>query len=209
MSKSFDTVQKLWSYCLWCPVCLDTCRKVHVLDGPDNTFEVTDFSKENEILTVRSLHKTGKFKARPQNLGVKVEKLKYITHTINCVNNTFTVEADDPELLKMYWFFFIQSDCEKCNSSYANGTDMELNTANNTIFNIGAEREGIYLLSKKEKYHVTMAYDSNAMLVSKCFEDKDGSIIDDSKVCQLPIVNIDFSKLNKAINKIKTMLVFS
>lgn len=195
MSKTFKTLQELWSYCLWCPVCLDICREVDVSVGPDD-FEVVSFEKENEFLTIRAKYKKDK-KSIP------------ITHIINCVSNVFSIDCASPELRNFYWYFYVQSDCRKCNNTYTNSTDLELDTKNKKICDIGVEREGIYLLSTKDKYHVTMSHDTNRMLVSKCSEDKDGMIVDNIKVCTLPIVDIDFSKPRKAANKIKTLIVFS
>jgi hypothetical protein len=47
------------------------------------------------------------------------------------------------------------------------------------------------------------------MLVSKCFIDHEGQIVDDNKVIECPLVNLDFSDYDKVINRIKTLILFS
>lgn len=194
--KILNTVQELWSYCLYCPVCKDICRDIQVLVGPDDHYQVVFSEKEDHILSIQCLY------------GRK-HKSTHITYNIDCLNNTFEIEGDVNRIDDSYCYFYIQSDCRQCNATYTNGADLELNQETKQVYNIGVEREGVYLLSTKDKYHLTLQYDNNTMLVSKCFEDEEGMIIDDNKVCNLPIVNIDFSKPRKAAHRIKTLLVFS
>ena len=194
--KILNTVQELWSYCLYCPICKDTCRDISVSVGPDDDFQVVFHEKEDQFLNIQCIHKHN-------------NKQTNVTYHIDCLKNTFEIVDGDPFLAKTYCYFYIQSDCRRCDATHTNGTDLELNLEEKRVYNIGVEREGIYLLSTKDKYHITMSYDVNAMLVSKCFEDDEGMIIDDNRVCKLPIVNLDFSKPRKTAHRIKTLLVFS
>jgi hypothetical protein len=194
--KILNTVQELWSHCLYCPICKDICRDPLVSVGPDDQFQIVFAEKEDHILSVQCLFK-------------KKDKKIHVTYLIDCLKNTFEIEGNDSALQNTYCYFYIQSDCRRCDATHTNGTDLELNLETKQISNIGIEREGIYLLSTKDKYHVTFQYDNNTMLVSKCFEDDDGMLIDDNKVARLPLVNLDFSKPRKAANRIKTLLVFS
>jgi hypothetical protein len=194
--KILNSVQELWSYCLYCPICKDVCRDVSVSVGPDDQFQVVFSDKDNHILSVQCLYKNK-------------DKKVHVTYLIDCLKNTFEIEGGDESLAKTYCYFYIQSDCRRCDATHTNGTDLELNLEDKQVYNIGIEREGIYLLNTKDKYHITMSYDNNTMLVSKCFQDDEGMIIDDNKVARLPLVKIDFSKPRKAANRIKTLLVFS
>lgn len=193
MSKILNTIQELWSYCLYCPICKDTCREITVAAGPDDNFKLISFIKENHILTFQCVFK----------------KTFIANYEINCLDNTFKIIGNNPNLDQTYCYFYIQSICRACNSTHVAGTDLELNLEEKSIYNIGIEREGIYLLSTKDMYHITMLYLDSRMLVSKCFKDEAGVIIDDNRVCTLPLVDIDFSKPRKATQRIKTMLVFS
>ena len=192
MNKMLNTVQELWSYCLYCPICKDVSRDMLVAMRPREQFQVVFHEKENHILSIQCLYK---------------RKIS-VTYNINCLDNTFEI-VGDPALAQTYCYFYIQSDCRKCNASYANGADLELNLEEKKVSHIGIERESVYLLSTKDKYHITMSYHDNSMMVSKCFEDDEGMIISDNKVCHLPLVNLDFSKPRKAVHRIKTLLVFS
>jgi len=191
--KILNTVQELWSYCLYCPICKDVCRDILVSVGPDDKYQVVFHEKEDHILSIQCLY----------------NKKISVTYNVDCLKNTFEIEGGNSSLHQSYCYFYIQSDCRRCNATHTNGTDLELNLEEKKVYNIGVEREGVYLLSTKDKYHLTLQYDNNTMLVSKCFEDDDGMILDDNRVCNLPIVNLDFSKPRKAAHRIKTLLVFS
>lgn len=193
MSKTLNTIQELWSYCLYCPICKDICREITVAAGPDDQFKLVFFKKEDVILTIQCVY----------------NKKFIANYEINCLDNTFEIIGNDPNLDQTYCYFYIQSICRICSVTHSAGTNLELNLEEKSIYNIGIEREGIYLLSTKDMYHITMLHLNSRMLVSKCFKDKDGVIIDDNKVCNLPLVDIDFSKPRKAARRIKTMLVFS
>ncbi len=193
MSKPLKTVQELWSYCLCCPVCDDTSREIVVSAGPEDKFKLVFFKKEDNILNIQCVYKN-KFLA---------------TYDIDCLNNTFKICGNEPNLDKTYCYFCLQSVCRQCNASHATGSDLELSWIDNSINHIGIEREGVYILSTKDKYHVSMIYENSTMIVSKCFKDKDGQIIDDNRICILPLVDLDFSEPRKTAHRIKTMLVFS
>ncbi len=193
MSKSLNTIEKLWSYCLYCHICKDNCRQITVSAGPEDQFVLVYFTKEENKLTLQCVYKK-KFIAN---------------YTIDCTNNYFTVQGDAPNLEKLYYYFYIQSVCRQCNATHFHSSDLELNLEDKTVSNISIEDEGTYLLNTKDMYHVTMHYGTSKIIVTKCFKDKDGVIIDDNKVCVLPLVDIDFSNPQQAVHRIKTMLVFS
>lgn len=203
--KALETVQKLWSHCLFCPICQDVTRDIHVDVGPDDAFTISKFEKNNHILTLHC-----SFRAFKKKHSVK--------YHINCLDNSFTTDIGESisdsepveRAARPYFYFYIQGDCKKCNSSHTNGTDLELDMLNSVVTHIGIEREGIYLLNEKSKFHITLAHDTNEMLISKCFEDEStGQILDDNKPFNLPIIDFDFSNQKKVINKIRTLLVFS
>jgi len=193
MSKPLETVQKLWSYCLYCPICDDTSREIVVSAGPEDFFKLVFFKKEDHILNIQCVYK----------------KKFVVTYNVDCLNNTFKVCGNDPNSDKIYCYFNMQSVCRQCNASHTTSSDLELNWTNNSIYRIGVEREGVYLLSTKDKYHISMVYENSTMLISKCFKDEDGQIIDDNRICILPLVDLDFSEPRKTAHRIKTMLVFS
>lgn len=193
MSKPLKTVQELWSYCLYCHICKDTCRKITLSAGPAPNFLLIHSEKEDNILNIQCVYK----------------KRFNVTYSIDCLNNTFKIISNNSEVITSYCFFDIKSVCHVCNATHVQGADLELNLKEKTIYNIGIYNEGTYLLSTEDMYHVTLLHDTNLMLVSKCFKSKKGKIIDDNIVCALPLVDLDFSDLRKTAHRIKTMLVFS
>lgn len=193
MSKTLNTIEELWLQCEYCHICRDNCRQITVSAGPEDQFALIYYTKEKNKLTLQCVYKK-KFVAN---------------YTIDCVENTFTVNGNAPDLENIYYYFYIQSVCRQCEATHFHGSDLELNVKNKTVYNIGVESEGTYLLNTKDMYHVTMYYDTSHMMVSKCFKDKDGMILDENKTCKLPIVNLDFSNPQQAAHRIKTMLVFS
>ena len=101
--KILNTIQELWEHCLYCPICKESCREMHVSVGPDETCNIISFKKKNEIL-----HLTCKLLLR---------KLKYIVHyTVNCNDNSFDVKFSAPEdnsvdintASSPYFYFYIQ-----------------------------------------------------------------------------------------------------
>lgn len=202
--KILNTVQELWSYCLFCPICQDITRDLHISVGPDEAFKLIAHKKDNHILHLQCIFQR-------TSLSYKVN------YTINCLDNSFLLDISEPETSNSnvdkasapYFYFYIQGDCKSCNSTYASSKDLELSLLNKKIENIGIELEGVYLLGKESHYHITMAYEDKEMLITRCHEE-DGMIMEDSgKPFRLPIMEFDFSQPNKVINKIKTILLFS
>lgn len=209
--KALNTLQELWSHCLFCPICRDVVRDVEVSVGPDEAFSITKWEKDNHILKLDCI-----FKAKKQ---------KYRTvYSINCLDNSFVVDISEPthtsassdtykrvdKASAPYFFFYIYSDCRKCDNTHTNSSDLELDLLNRKVTNIGLEREGIYLLTEKDKYHLTLCHDSNEIELSKMFYDEGmDTLVDDNKTINLPLIDFDFSNIKKVVNKIKTLLVFS
>jgi hypothetical protein len=203
--KKFDSIQDLWSYCLFCPVCRNSSREVQIAVGPDDVFLIDKFEKTDSNLILDCIFFTRKQKY-------------FIKYNINCNDNSFISEISDPvpTLINIdrapapYFYFYLLGACRECNASYINGADIELNLLNKTIFNIGVEIEGVYLLKEKSKFHIIYEYDNNNMIISRCYIDQvDGRIVDENKPFHCPVMILDFSNQSKAVNRLKTILVFS
>lgn len=201
--KILNTLQELWAYCLFCPVCQDIVRDVHVIVGPESNFKLSSYKKDNYLLHLKGY--------------ASIRDCKYrVKYVINGLDNSFKLDIEKPEYNQPsvdtastpYFYFFLVSTCNICNASSAHSADLELDILRKNVLNIGVSTESIYLLKAKKKYHITLCYDSKQMIVSKCFEE-DGQIIDDNKPFNFPLINLDFSEPKKIINKIQTLLVFS
>lgn len=202
--KRLNTIQELWSALLFCPICQDITREIQIEAGPYETTEVKSHIKKDHILKLVCLAR----------LGSKQYNMVYY---IDCLKNTFTISINEigeqnPPVNKASsptFFIFMMGICRQCNSTHTNSSDLEIDILSKEISNIGITTEGIYVLNQKDKYHLTLQHDQNNMLVSKCFEDEHGEIVDDNKPISFPLAPFDFSKPNKVIKRIKTLLVFS
>lgn len=206
MSKTFDSLQQLWSYCLFCPLCQEITRDLHVAVGPDDVFTLGDYDKKNHFLTLECI--------------AKIKRRKYnVNFHINGLDNTFDVDFAETvsenhdciiEKSKLpYFYFYIQGDCWQCDSTFAASTDLELNLLDKKIYNIGLETETIFVSNESIQYHITINYNDNNMIITRCRENENGTMVDDDKPFHSPIVDLDLSNPDKVIRKIKTILVFS
>lgn len=202
--KSIKTIQELWSYCLFCPICQDMTREIHVGIGPDEAFELFEFEKNNHILTLKC------------GFYCK-DKMRSIKYDINCLNNSFDMDITESVISSRnvsgakssYPYFWLNGNCRVCNASHISSGDVELNVLNKIASNLTLEMEGLSLIKEKDKYYIFIEHSHNTMQISKCFEDENGDIIDENNPFKYPIINFDYSNPKKVLNKIKMLLVFS
>lgn len=204
--KQFNNIQELWDYCRYCPFCMRSGRETFVSVGPDNVFILVDFKKENDKLFLQCTYKNKRH-------------IYNVDYDINCVDNTFSVtvpkvqevpagETANPDRAKRaYFYFFIEGICRECHCS-AHGADLELDIVDKKISSISLERESLYFLECKDKFHVSPIYDRNVMLVSRVTVEN-YEIVDSEKTIQLPLVKLDPTDQAKTVNKIKTLILFS
>lgn len=201
--KIFNTLQQLWSYSIFCPICKDICRDIIVIGGPDSVWKDWDSTKLDHFLNI-----TGKLHIQQQLYTVKV--------IIDCLKNSFELfitgtlkvnevveKANSPCL-----FFHIESNCKKCDGSWTIGSDIELNLLTRKIDNIGVEVEEIWIPG----YVINYEYLINKMTIDKSIllQDEDGEYVSRlNKSVALPMYQFDFKDLDKTTQKIKTMITFS
>ena len=209
--KSFNTLQELWDYCLYCPVCQRNCRQIHLSVGPDDTFIIVNFDKVDSFLNLQCIFKTAK--SRSFSLNFKID----------CQNNSFDSEVysvssgNSPQAKDIYFFFFLEGLCPECNCSSAHSLDMELNFHRKKISDIGLELEDFCLLKAPNKFRIDIVYHTtkpDTMIISKIRttpNDPHAEIefIDDHKSIELPVIKLDFSDQTKLSNRIKTLILFS
>lgn len=220
--KTFETLQELWSYCTFCPICRANCRDVSISVAPDNVYKLITFKKEGDLLKLYCTYrqrKQDKYKANyiintvTGKFGVEV--LEMIDTPDIEMNADTNLDEEEKYRLRLkvsrtYFYFYINGDCSACNSASVNSADVELSHDNHMVTNMGVEREGIFIILPKDRYHLSILYDSNKTLINKCVIDKiTYDIVDDGKLFECPIVNFDFSNLQKVVNKIKTLITFS
>lgn len=210
--RIFNTVHELWSFCLYCPLCKEPSRTITMQVGPDDQFSLdknTPYEKMGSKLTLLAQYQMEK--GAPDYVKGKCK----VTYFINCDDNSFELQVGDSNPIlaekakRAYFYFYLYAKCNKCDNSYVNSIDIEFDLENKTVFNIQMDREGYYLISDKDKYHVTLSHDRNVVMVSRVDVPEAGVRIDNEKVIELPFFNLDVSNLSKAINKIKTFILFS
>jgi hypothetical protein len=210
--RIFNTVQELWSHCLFCPLCQVPSRTITLQVGPDDQFTL-----DGNI----PYHRIGSDLLIYSSFQIDRQDPDYVkgniatTHIINCVDNTFELQVSDTNPLlaekakKSYFYFYVYANCSLCDNSYVNSTDIEFDPEKKIVYNLQMDREGYYLLSEEDSYHVTTSHDRHVVMVSRVEVPETGVRIDNEKVLELPFFNLDVSNLSKAINKIKTLILFS
>lgn len=202
--KIFNTFQELWNYCLYCPVCLEDSRTIHMDLEPAilTSHTLSEKTEDHYIINFHLLMKT---------------MAHHVQFDINCLNNsvetTFISETKSNRDLgssSPYIYMNLFSECSKCEGcSNVDSSAVEIDFLSKKILNIGLNKESIYFLKPKDKYHVTFEYKSNMMYITRCVVEKDGSILDENSIFKFPIINLDLTNQEKCVNKIKTILIFS
>lgn len=207
--KLFNSVQELWDFCAYCPICQRNCREVTVSVGPNAVFILVSSQKKDNALFLQCTYKNNR-------------NIYSVDYNINCLDNTFKVDVPKVQELapgeivntkrvkEAYFFFFLEGLCQECNCTSAHGTDLELDIVDKKISKIGLERESFYLLEGKDKFHISPIHDRNVMLVSRCYvDDEQIGFTESDKTIELPMVKLDLTDQDKVTNKIKTLILFS
>lgn len=150
-------------------------------------------------------------------MGAKVPQSD-VKFNICLEDNSFKLEINDPneildsaalldKLRRNDFWFAIYANCP-CNNS-VNSLDVTANHVTGKFENIGIEQEAVWLKNTDYKLHVSMHPLQKIMRVTKLIEDVDGSLLDNSDEIKLPLVTIDWSDEKQAVDKIRTMMVFS
>lgn len=192
--KILNSVRELWEQCQFCPICQENIRTVEV---DQFNINVVHWKKTDNNLKIRCC---------PNN-DRSFEFLQIVNYSINCDDNSFHYVANSGEENKISVTCQISGKCEKCRLTWSSGT-MLLNGDNKQVENICLDRESVYVIGPEGNYHVTLLHYCEATLLSKCYVRDDGSI-DNDKVSEYPLVKLDFSKPQKVLNKVKTLILFS
>jgi hypothetical protein len=198
--KAFQTLDELWSFCLYCPICQESSRTILLSVGPDDEFKLTEYQKvDSELKLFCSYHHDPKSSSGAYS----------VNFIVDCANNTYCVQGGgvDQQVVKKaqdaYFFCYLYGTCYECDRTYVNSSDLEFRATDKTVTNIRIEQEAVYFL--EDKFHINLLHDRNVMVVSPLGD----PMMDDLRNIELPLVNLDFSKVPKVINKIKTLILFS
>lgn len=181
----FDSVQKIWSHCSFCPLCQDCCRKIKVnifSQWPSPSFNTISYKKDNQFLIINCVEYNSKMK---------------IQFIINCIDNTFKV-ISTLNLLEYNTVLEIDSDCNECFSTRST-TNLKIDY-NNTIISNSDTIDYININNSKNDVSITIFYYDNYIIINDSGKD-DG--------IKLPMMNLDFKNIKNVIQKLKTLILFS
>jgi hypothetical protein len=172
-------------------------RDIEVLVGPEERLTLVSWNKQDHIVKLQVRH---------------TEKSSFVHRyyfEINGLNNSCDfkkINPYSPDILDFY--FYLYANCNDCDS-FINSADIDVFFEENKLSFIGVEQEGFDLkLKNKYLFHLNLDYEQELMLVYKLSKKVD-LYINDGIPCKLPLLNLDLSDQNKAINKIKKLLIFS
>lgn len=201
-------MEELWAYCLFCPICKNPDRFLELTAGPDDHFKIEAWKKIGSQLQIDCSFRYDREDKKSRGDHYEAN------YIIDCQQNTYQLLTNGPDsvlagkVTEFNFFFQIFSKCKTCYNSNVNTTDIEFDNINYIVYDMEIDRESVYLLEEKDKYHITLSHDRNVMMVSRCFLQKE-TIIDEENVIDLPLINLDFSNPTKVVNKIKTLILFS
>ncbi len=212
--KLFNNLQELWDYALYCPICEDMCRTISLSLNPDRIFKPDPLFSKDELLNINFI---ATLKNTFNSINLVNGHLK-----INCLTNQFIIEdlsnlSDKfvPILLKKLDHaqhkaeLFLESHCLVCGNSAIYSNDIELDFSSNSLKEIKLNLEIVEIKIDSSKiYTIEQKYDDNQTWIEE-YHTLDNGKLRRKASYRHNLLNIDFSDLKKAFNRIKTILVFS
>lgn len=198
---NFGSIQELLDYCAFCPLCQRACRTVEVLVGPED-FEIITYLKEGRKLSFRCNY------------------WDHVFYDVDCLENSCEISFPASMVLDLayrekiiHFYFYLNASCKECNRTSVASSDIEYNPLSNKFSGISLEREEIILCPWSIEYHLTMDYIENNMMVKTIDHDVIeyvGSMVRNKTLyTTLPLIKFDFSDPIRAMERLKTFLLFS
>lgn len=210
--KIFSKFVELWNYCLFCPICQEPSRTISISIGPDEEWQLTEFQKIGSELKMFCY-----WILDTEDKDHSIKTKHSAIFTVDCDKNTYQLSVNSKDTAmaktapKSSAYIYLHAQCNGCDNTYLDTMDMDFDPETSAIYNFQIEREGAYILSEKDKFHISLQHDRNVMSVSRMFalSESIGGMKEEDKVIDLPLVNLDFSNAPKIVNKIKTLILFS
>jgi hypothetical protein len=203
--KIFSSIEKLWDYCLLCPLCKNPERHLELTVGPDEHFEIKEWKK---IAAHLQIDCDFRYDREDKSSPAGSYTASYL---VDCQQNSYKMLAAGPDQViadkatEVEFFFYIFAECKACNYSYLNTSDLEFNNVEKSIDNIQLDRESLYLFQDNNGYRITLDYDENVMVVVPPPLQEES----ETRGITLPLIELDISNPTKTISKIKTWILFS
>lgn len=195
--KILNNLQEVWKHCLFCPLCQDVCRNIHVYPLAKNT-SLDNLNKQDNIIEFDCHTNTTK----------KSSKSMKVHYRLDAINNSFEFDILKPgeDVQVSNISMEISGGCTKCHKTHSISSSFDLDQKSRTIKNFGIDKESVMLFDGNSYYHITTLHYSKQLLVSKC---EDDSYLSEGEAISLPFINLDFTNPKAVLTKIKTLLILS
>lgn len=195
--KILNNLKEVWEHCLFCSLCQDVCRNIHVYPLIKNT-SLDNLIKQDNII---------EFDCHINNPKKTVKGIR-IHYKLDAVNNSFEIDMlkskEDVQVPNISMEIF--GGCTKCNKTHSISSSFDLEIKSKTIENFGIAKDSVMLFDGNNYYHITTLHYSKQLLVSKC---EDDSYLSEGEAISLPFINLDFTNPRAVLTKIKTLLILS
>lgn len=198
-------LNQLWDKCAYCPRCRDASRVITVSLFPNRVLKDLTFLKSEEALILSSY--------------ITIRSLQlHVRHIIDCEKNEFEIAIEEETEREMDADksteekeicqrvdrsdaeFWLDGNCPKCRSHICSN-NIPLKMRSKKLKHVGIETETIYL----KPYEIVFYPDQDRMEVSK----NEKEVLTTSKPITLPLVELDFTDPQEALERLETLLVFS
>lgn len=194
--RIFNTLQELWGYCAFCPICKKNNRVVYPVAATDFC-RIAEFLKEEIALTLL-------VEMENPSKDSKKKCDRTILTIIDCENGSIGSDSIPP----VDFSFYLKSKCENC-QSYVTTSFIDIIYMDKKISNYRISYEEVYYKKTNNKLHVTFCHDIDMIFASKITIDDNNEILHEDNGFRCPIINLSLTEHEKITNKIKTFLIFS
>lgn len=207
---NFGSIQELWDYCSFCPLCQRECRTIEVWVGLED-FEIITYLKKGRKLSLRCNYWDGYW-----------DEKRHVFYDIDCLENSCEISfptsvvlssAYLEKIIHSFFYFYLNAFCKECNRTTVATSDIEVDPISKKFSGISLEREEIVLCPGSIEYHLTMNYMVNHMMVKTIdhdvIEHVESTVRNKTLYTTLPLIKFDFSDPIRAMERLKTFLLFS
>ena len=199
----FNSLQDLWSYCMYCPFCKEMSRTISVSIGPDYSLEFISSRKSGKILHINSYARVSDEYNHSHKYNSKI--------LIDCISNTYVKTLYDLHSEKIIHapvsgYIQIYSHCKQCDS-FVNSYEINFYNSILDLSTLKIENEHYIINSNDEEFSLNLRYDLNKIeIIKRELYENDSKY---KKPILSPIFNLNFNNIDDIIKRIKTILIFS